>query len=116
MIEFEVAEKVTFSVEGSDTTSDGSIKPFIFRLIAKRLTQAELEERHLANPDQSHEEFLSEVVEGWLDVRQRTAEGNGTEPKPYSVEGLHALFNGRPGLPRITFGYYLKAIRAKEKN
>ena len=116
MITFEIADKVTFAVEGSTSDADGSTKPFIFKLVARRLSAAELKAKQDNQGDQSQEDFLCEVVEDWKDVRRNVPGGAGTEPMPYDSDSLRRLLDSRPGLTRIAFRSYMAAIAAKEKN
>lgn len=115
MITFEIAEKVTFAVEGSYADHDGTTKPFVFKLVARRLGATELKAKQDTQGDQSQEEFLVELCEDWKDVRRATANG-GTEPMEFDSEALRHLLNSRPGLTRLAFRAYMAAISAKEKN
>jgi len=116
MIHFEIANKVTFPVEGSTVAEDGSITPFTFKLVAQRLNADALKAKQDTQGDQSQEDFLVEVCEDWKDVRRAIPGGVGTEPMPYDGDALRTLLNSRPGLTRIAFRSYMAAISAKEKN
>lgn len=111
MIEFQVDDKVTFSVQGKYTAADGTIKPFDFRLIARRLGEEEIRDKQARNGDQSQTDFVTEVAQDWDGVRAA-----GGEPVPFTKEGLYRLLNSRAGLGRLAFIAYMAAISAKEKN
>jgi hypothetical protein len=111
-IDFIIADKVTFKVDGSEKTEEGTDKPFDFSLTCARLDMDQLQAKQQGDSDQSFADFMVEVTEAWSGPREK-----GGAPVPYTADNFRTLLK-RPGLAPLCFRRYMLAVavQGKEKN
>ena len=111
MLSFVVAPKVKFAVDGEETGADGTIKPFSFDLVGKRLSVEELEA--YTKGEQATltlRDFLVENIEDWDRVRD-----DHNQPVQFNADNFRQVLT-RPGMVTLALRKYQAAIQARAKN
>lgn len=126
-IKIVLANLVAFAVAGTFNTENGKKESFDFRLTAKRMDQATLDQTQVdlfsaAKEQGNHRQITdllcgtaddpeSGLVSGWSGVRDAD-----DAPLAYSPELLRKLINTYPGLHLAIWRAYQSECGAKEKN
>lgn len=109
-IKITVSNKVKFKVEGKLKGESGADEAFSFTLVCRRLDVDGLDERITQGGDAKVVDFLIDVTDDWLDVKDEAG-----KPVAYSEDAMRELCK-IPGLAVLMFQTYLREVSAKAKN